>query len=136
VSSLASIQRLPRAAHTGRVTQLRVVVSEWTKLRSLRSTMWSLFAAVLLTIAFPVLFAAVTSSHWGTMSAANGPTGIRSTSRWREVNVSQLAIAVLGVLVITGEYSTGMIRATFAAVPKRLPVCGRRPPSSASSRSF
>jgi hypothetical protein len=38
------------------------------------------------------------------------------------VNVSQLAIAVLGVLVITGEYSTGMIRASFAAVPKRLPV--------------
>jgi hypothetical protein len=38
------------------------------------------------------------------------------------VNVAQLAIGVLGVLVITGEYSTGMIRATFAAVPKRLPV--------------
>src|SRR2546430_13768481 len=38
------------------------------------------------------------------------------------VNVSQLAIAVLGVLVITGEYSTGMIRASFTAVPKRLPV--------------
>jgi hypothetical protein len=38
------------------------------------------------------------------------------------VNVSQLAVAVLGVLVITGEYSTGMIRASFGAVPKRLPV--------------
>jgi hypothetical protein len=38
------------------------------------------------------------------------------------VNVSQLAIAVLGVLVITGEYATGMIRASFTAVPKRLPV--------------
>ena len=38
------------------------------------------------------------------------------------VNVAQLAIAVLGVLVITGEYSTGMIRSTLIAVPKRLPV--------------
>ena len=38
------------------------------------------------------------------------------------MNLSQLAIAVLGVLVITGEYSTGMIRASFTAVPKRLPV--------------
>ena len=38
------------------------------------------------------------------------------------MNVSQLAIAVLGVLMITGEYSTGMIRASFTAVPKRLPV--------------
>ena len=69
MSTLASIQRLPRAAHTGRVTQFQVVLSEWTKLHSLRSTRWSLFAGVLLTIAFPVLFAAVTSSHWGTMSA-------------------------------------------------------------------
>ena len=38
------------------------------------------------------------------------------------VNFAQLALGVLGVLVITGEYSTGMIRATFSAVPKRLPV--------------
>lgn len=122
MSSLASIQRLPRSAHTGRVTQLRVVVSEWTKLRSLRSTMWSLFAAVLLTIAFPVLFAAVTSSHWGTMSASERADRHPLDIALAGVNVSQLAIAVLGVLVITGEYSTGMIRASFAAVPKRLPV--------------
>ena len=38
------------------------------------------------------------------------------------MNLSQLAIGVLGVLVITGEYSTGMIRASLTAVPKRLPV--------------
>jgi hypothetical protein len=99
-----------------------VVVSEWTKLRSLRSTRWSLLAAVLLTILFPVLFAAVTSSHWGSMSpherADRHPLDIALAG----VNVSQLAVAVLGVLVITGEYSTGMIRASFTAVPKRLPV--------------
>ncbi len=122
MSTLASIQRLPRAAHTGRVTQWRVVLSEWTKLHSLRSTRWSLLAGVLLTIAFPVLFAAVTSSHWGSMSpqerADRHPLDIALAG----VNVSQLAIAVLGVLVITGEYSTGMIRASFTAVPKRLPV--------------
>jgi ABC-2 type transport system permease protein len=115
-------QPIPRLPHTGRVTQLRVAVSEWTKLRSLRSTLWSLFAAVLLTILFPVLFAAITSSHWGSMSpherADRHPLDIALAG----VNVSQLAIAVLGVLVITGEYSTGMIRASFTAVPKRLPV--------------
>jgi ABC-2 type transport system permease protein len=122
MSSMASIQRLPRAPHTGRVTQPRVVHSEWTKLRSLRSTMWSLFAAVLLTIAFPVLFAAVTSSHWGTMSASERADRHPLDIALAGVNVSQLAIAVLGVLVISGEYSTGMIRASFAAVPKRLPV--------------
>jgi len=122
VSSLATVQRLPRIEHTGRVTQARVVFSEWTKLYSLRSTRWSLVAGVLLTLLFPILFAAVTSSHWGSMSpqerADRHPLDIALAG----VNVSQLAIAVLGVLVITGEYSTGMIRASFSAVPKRLPV--------------
>ena len=104
------------------VTQARVVVSEWTKLRTLRSTLWSLLVAAVLTVGFPVLFAAVTSSHWGHMSpgerARRQPLDIGLAG----VNVSQLAIGVLGVLVITGEYSTGMIRATMSAVPKRLPV--------------
>src|SRR5579864_7120208 len=107
---------------TGRVTQARVILSEWTKLHSLRSTRWSLLAAVVLTIGLPAIFAAVTSSHWGSMSpherADRHPLDIALAG----VNVAQLAIAVLGVLVITGEYSTGMIRASFTAVPKRLPV--------------
>jgi ABC-2 type transport system permease protein len=122
VSGFAQVGRLPRLEHSGRVTQARVALSEWTKLRSLRSTRWSLFAAILLTVGFPVLFAAVTSSHWGSMSpqerAGRHPLDIALAG----VNVSQLAVAVLGVLVITGEYSTGMIRASFSAVPKRLPV--------------
>jgi ABC-2 type transport system permease protein len=113
---------LPRLAHTGRVTQLRVAVSEWTKLRSVRSTRWSLLIAFVVTIALPILFAAVTSSHWGHMGpherADRKPLDIALAG----VNLSQLAIAVLGVLVITAEYSTGMIRASFTAVPKRLPV--------------
>jgi ABC-2 type transport system permease protein len=122
VSTVANLQRLPRAEHTGRVTQARVAASEWTKLHSLRSTRWSLAIGVLLTIALPVIFSAVTSSHWGSMSpherADRHPLDIALAG----VNASQLAIAVLGVLVITGEYSTGMIRASFTAVPKRLPV--------------
>jgi hypothetical protein len=122
MSSIAGVGTLPRLPHTVRVTQARVAVSEWTKLRSLRSTRWSLLAAILLTIGFPLLFAAVTSSHWGSMSpherADRHPLDIALAG----VNVSQLAVAVLGVLVITGEYSTGMIRASFGAVPKRLPV--------------
>jgi ABC-2 type transport system permease protein len=104
------------------VTQARVVVSEWTKFHSLRSTRWSLGIGALLTIAFPVLFAAVTANRWAHMSlherADRHPLDIALAG----VNVAQLAIAVLGVLVITGEYSTGMIRASFTAVPKRLPV--------------
>jgi ABC-2 type transport system permease protein len=113
---------IPRLTTHGRVTQLRVVRSEWTKLITLRSTLWSLFTAIVLTIGLPLLFAAVTSSHWGSMSphdrADRHPLDIALAG----VNLSQLAIGVLGVLVITGEYSTGMIRASLTAVPKRLPV--------------
>jgi hypothetical protein len=111
----------PRLA-VGDVTQARVARSEWTKFFSLRSTRWSLVVAVVLTILFPVLFATVTATHWAHMSphdrADRHPLDIALAG----INVSQLAIAVLGVLVITGEYSTGMIRSTMIAVPKRLPV--------------
>ena len=53
MSSIAGVGTLPRLPHTGRVTQARVAVSEWTKLRSLRSTRWSLLVGFLLTIALP-----------------------------------------------------------------------------------
>lgn len=122
MSGVASPIAVPPLEQPGRLTQARVAVSEWTKLHSLRSTRWSLLAATVLTIGLPLLFAAVTASHWSHMDprerADRHPLDIALAG----VNVSQLAIAVLGVLVITGEYSTGMIRASFTAVPKRLPV--------------
>ncbi len=105
-----------------KVTQARVMVSEWTKLRTVRSTLWSLFVATVLTVGFPCLFAAVTSSHWGHMSAGERANRQPLDIALAGVNVSQLAIGVLGVLIITGEYSTGMIRATMSTVPRRLPV--------------
>jgi ABC-2 type transport system permease protein len=122
MSSITTRVAVPRLDRSGGLTQLRVARSEWTKLYSLRSSRWSLLAAVVLTIGLPMLFAAVTASHWGSMSpreqANRNPLDIALAG----VNLSQLAIAVLGVLVITGEYSTGMIRASFTAVPRRLPV--------------
>lgn len=115
---------LPKLGRVGRVTQLRVARSEWTKLRSVRSTLWSLGVAVFVTIALPCAFAAITKSHWNHLSPSeqqdryNNRVAIATVG----VNLSQLAIAVLAVLTITAEYSTGMIRASFTAVPKRLPV--------------
>ncbi len=67
----------------------RVLLAEWTKIRSVRSTIWSLIALVVLDLTF---------------------------------TLGQLAICVLGVMVITAEYSTGTIRASLLAVPRRLPV--------------
>jgi ABC-2 type transport system permease protein len=122
VSSTTPQISIPRYSGTGRVTQARVVLSEWTKLHSLRSTRWSLLVATVLTIGLPMVFAAVTSSHWGHMSPSDRADRHPLDIALAGVNVAQLAVAVLGVLVITGEYSTGMIRASFTAVPKRLPV--------------
>lgn len=121
-STTAGPLTIPRLEHVGRPTQARVARSEWTKLHSLRSTRWSLLAALVLTVGLPLLISAVVSSHWGTMSAAERAARNPLDIGLAGVNVSQLAIAVLGVLFITGEYSTGMIRASFAAVPRRLPV--------------
>jgi hypothetical protein len=122
MSSATAVVSIPRLEARGRVTQARAVVSEWTKFESLRSTRWSLGVGFLLTIAFPLIFATVTATHWSHMSpsdrAGRHPLDIALAG----VNVGQLAIAVLGVLMITGEYTTGMIRSTMMAVPKRLPV--------------
>jgi ABC-type transport system involved in multi-copper enzyme maturation permease subunit len=108
--------------HTGRVTQLRVAVSEWTKLRTLRSTRYSLLAAVAMTIGFALLPALVSASRWSSRSLAERASFNPLETSLIGVTIAQLAIGVLGVLVISGEYSTGMIRSTLAAVPKRLPV--------------
>lgn len=105
-----------------RVTQLRVVRSEWTKLWTVRSTRWSLLVATVLTIGLPALASAVISSHWGSRSPGDQVTFNPLDPTLAGAIVATLPIGVLGVLVMTGEYSTGMIRASLSAVPKRLPV--------------
>ncbi|MBO2453232.1 ABC transporter permease subunit [Actinomadura barringtoniae] len=101
----------------------RVLRSEWIKLWTLRSTFWTLFTAIVATAGLGMLFS------WGFAGHANDPKDPIPNAAIRAVTVplqpyviAQLAIGVLGVMIITGEYSTGMIRATLAAVPTRLPV--------------
>ncbi len=105
-----------------RVTQLRVVHSEWLKFRSLRSTLWSLFTAIMMTIGFSCLAAVVTVVRWSHMSLEERLARNPVTIALIGVEISQLALGVLGVLLFSSEYSTGMIRATIGAVPRRLPV--------------
>jgi ABC-type transport system involved in multi-copper enzyme maturation permease subunit len=105
-----------------RVTQLRVIQSEWTKFRSLRSTLITLAVAVVLTIGLAALFCAVIASHWDQFGPER-KLGFNATeASLRGVMLAQLALGVLGVLLISGEYATGMIRASLTVVPKRLPV--------------
>jgi ABC-type transport system involved in multi-copper enzyme maturation permease subunit len=106
----------------GRVTQPRVALSEWTKLRSVRSTRWSLLATLAFIIGIGILVCVVFESRWPHLNPGERRDFHPLRANLAGVNFAQLAIGVLGVLVITAEYSTGMIRATFSAVPKRLPV--------------
>lgn len=104
------------------VTQARVALSEWTKFRTLRSTVYTFMVGVGATIVFAILPAVINATRWSTMSLQDRLTFNPLETSVIGVGVAQLAIGVLGVLMISGEYSTGMIRATFIAVPKRLPV--------------
>jgi ABC-type transport system involved in multi-copper enzyme maturation permease subunit len=122
MSTVAGTERLPRLAHTGKLTPARVALSEWTKLRSVRSTRWSLLVAVVLTIGVGALACFVVAHHWPRMDAHEQASFHPLEPNLVGLQLAQLALGVLGVLVITAEYSTGMIRASFTAVPRRLPV--------------
>jgi ABC-2 type transport system permease protein len=122
MSAIASPTSTPRREHVGKVTQARVARSEWTKLWSLRSTRWSLLVSVIAMAGLGIVFGAVQMAHWSGMSAHDRATFDPVDTALGGWHIAQLAIGVLGVLVISGEYSTGMIRSTFGAVPKRLPV--------------
>jgi ABC-type transport system involved in multi-copper enzyme maturation permease subunit len=99
--------------------------AEWTKIRSVRSTVWALVALVGVTISFTALFNWLTVSQWESATDAQrqavmlDPAGQILGSGF---GFSQLAICILGVLIVTGEYSSGTIRATLLAVPRRIPV--------------
>ncbi|WP_261554896.1 ABC transporter permease [Frankia tisae] len=105
-----------------RVTQGRVIQSEWTKFRSLRSTRITLLVSVILTIGIAALFTAVTANRWSHLSADDRASFNPVVASLNGVRISQLAVGVLGVLLISGEYATGMIRASMTVVPRRLPV--------------
>jgi ABC-2 type transport system permease protein len=112
----------PARVHTLRVTQGRVLLSEFTKFRSLRSTMWTLLAAVVLMIGLGALFSAVTASQYHTFNWAQRAAFNPVTTSLTGVIFAVVAFGVLGVLLMGGEYSTGMIRSSLTAVPRRLPV--------------
>jgi ABC-2 type transport system permease protein len=122
MSTNVLVPELSASAAAARVTQARVVLSEWTKLRSVRSTRYSLLATVAFTIGIAAIATAVISARWPHMSPAERAHFHPLEATLAGVQLGQLALGVLGVLVITAEYSTGMIRATLTAVPRRLPV--------------
>jgi ABC-2 type transport system permease protein len=111
---------------SGRYNLVNAARSEWTKLRSVRSTTWSLGAMIVLSIGIGILSTATEANRWANASAIDrlsfDPTNLSLTG----LIFGQLAIGVLGILVVSAEYGTGTIRATLAAIPHRPLVLGAK----------
>ncbi len=107
------------AAYSRTANFANVLRSEFTKLRSVRSTYWTLFAAIVFTVGLSVIAAIVVSSNYAGFSPNRKADFEPTQLSLGGLNLAQIAIGVLGVLTITSEYGTGMIRATLSAVPQR-----------------
>ena len=104
------------------VTFSRVVLSEWTKLWSLRSTRWVLLVSFIAMAAPGPIISAVQMGRWAHLTLHDRVTFDSIDAGVGGWHLAQLGIGVLGELIISGEYSTGMIRSSLMAVPRRLPV--------------
>jgi ABC-type transport system involved in multi-copper enzyme maturation permease subunit len=112
---------VPATGHSGFGGLLR---SEWTKIRSVRSTAWSLAALVIVGVGLNTLIVGLTMANWSTtsqsakLSYAADPTGFLGAV----LSFAQVPLCVLAVLVITSEYTSGTIASSVLAVPRRTPM--------------
>ena len=119
---MTSTALVPPVPATGSAPRGRTgpLVAEWIKFRSVRST-WILLAAVVVLLVAVPAFAAVGAVVGSTSGAGSGEMDVLS-ALLAGVNPVEFLVAALGALAVTGEYSSGLIRVTLAAVPRRLPV--------------
>ena len=111
----------PRTSDGSALSTVGVIRSEWIKLRTVRSTVWSYAIIVAVSLGLALLLSSV--SDFGTNAVPEDQQNvILLQASTFGIYFGQLIVAVLGVLVISGEYSTGMIRSTLTAVPKRIPA--------------
>ena len=120
VCAAASAPANQGAAPAGRYGLADLVRCEWTKLRTVRSTLWTLGATALVGLAASGIATGVTRAHWARMTATN-----RASFHPIEVSLigvdlgGTLLLGIFGILVVSSEYATGTIRATLAAAPRR-----------------
>ncbi|MEV7281197.1 ABC transporter permease [Streptomyces sp. NPDC093111] len=96
-----------------------VLQSEWTKIRTVSSTVWTLACALLVTVAMSAALCALMSSQYAKLSDVERATFDPTFLSFSGMVLGQLAMVVFGVLVVGTEYSSGMIRTSLAAVPQR-----------------
>lgn len=112
---MATTTTLPATPTIGLANVMR---SEWTKLRSVRATLWTALIALFSTLAVDVVICArwVAEFHAGQQSRSGFDAALTSLTG---IYLAQVAVGALGVLTISSEYSTGMICASLSAVPQR-----------------
>ncbi|MBZ4018414.1 ABC transporter permease [Streptomyces purpurogeneiscleroticus] len=97
----------------------QVLTSEWTKIRSVRSTVWTLGIAVVVTVVMGAALCLLVKNDFESMPVRERITFDATSTAFAGMGLGQLAMIVFGVLVVSNEYSTGMIRTSLAAVPQR-----------------
>jgi ABC-2 type transport system permease protein len=103
----------------------QLLLAEWTKLRSVRSTVWSVIVFVVVTVGFTSLITGLIAANWPQASPSDRAATLAdpvATILGTGLYFGQLVICALGVLTISAEYSSGTIRASLLAVPRRLPM--------------
>jgi len=115
--------RLPaRGCDPGAPGPTDVVHAEWTKLRTVRSTWWALLIVLVGTVGIGALVCGAIAARWPHMSAADKAVFDPTFRSLTGLVLAQLTVGVLGCLAISAEYSSGMVRTTLAAVPRRARV--------------
>jgi ABC-2 type transport system permease protein len=112
---------IARQAVPSRLVRARdVLACEWTKLRSVRSNYWTLIIAAAATLGITVIvansFASAPAARHG------GPVDPLATSFLGYAEYTAAPVTILSVLVFTSEYSSGLLRTTFTAMPRRRAV--------------
>jgi ABC-2 type transport system permease protein len=118
-------QREPQPASTASIV-VDVLRSEWTRLHTVRSTYWTLIFAAVATVGLSVMVCLIEIAQFDKLTARDKAAFNPITFSLVGGGVAQLAVGVLGILVITNEYASGMIRTTFAATPQRVSVLAAR----------
>ena len=106
-------------APSGRAGLMGTLRSEWTKIRSVRSTYWTMLVLFVVCVGLGALITSLTAAHWSQTSPADRATFDAARTSLLGLYFGQFVIVVLGALTITAEYSTGMIRTSLTAMPRR-----------------
>src|ERR1700744_1180034 len=103
----------------GRANLVGTLRSEFTKIRSVRSTYWTMIVLFVITVGIGALVSWLTGSHWNQASASQRAGFDPTSNALVGLFFGQFVIVVLGAMTITAEYSTGMIRTSLTAMPRR-----------------